>query len=152
MIGITSQRRLLLLPIAALVLLAAGGWAATNSLSSTGSKPASLTVSPTLAGASGDTNTPDCGNGFSTCTVTLSEPANANSPVDWSVFGGSLDGNPTPESFSPSHGSLKPGQSVTVKVTNMDCDPWGAWVFYGTPTIGKYDHGTVGASATFTCG
>jgi hypothetical protein len=136
------------LTTAAFVLLVGGGVALAS-----GTQPARLAVSPTLAGGGGDTNTPNCGSGYSTCKEILSEPSNADSPVAWSVGGDSLDApGYAPESFSPSHGTIKPGQSVTVTVTNMDCDAEGLWVFTGIPTISAQNHGEVGAAVLYTCG
>lgn len=144
------SRRILLIAVtmAAVVSLVGGGVALAS-----GTQPARLVVSPTMAGPGGDSNTPDCGSRYSTCKEILSEPGNASSPVAWSVSGDSVDSpGYAPESFSPSHGTIKPGQSVTVTVTNMDCDAEGLWLFNGIPTISAQNHGEVGAAVIYTCG
>lgn len=100
------------------VVLAALGVAATTALpASAGS--AVLKVTPTFVGAPGDG--PHCGrpNPIAdtwVCHVTVNETSSSSAPAHW--WATSVSGY---TSFSPSHGTVRPGHSTTVKITTHLC-------------------------------
>jgi hypothetical protein len=78
-----------------------------------------LKVTPTFIGAPGDG--PECSRPNPTantwvCHVTVSEKASSSLPLRWSAT--SVSGA---TSFSPSRGTVSPGQSISVKVTTHLC-------------------------------
>jgi len=84
-----------------------------------------LVVTPTAIGIPGDgTNCSTYGPPV-TCTITLSEPSNAQGGLSWSATTSTGDNKST---ITPSSGTLSPGQSITVTITTPLCG--GRWSYY----------------------
>jgi hypothetical protein len=134
-----GKRRYLLLALSVPILLLTVAFstrttAATATAATVGTGSPGFTVWPTYGGMNGDTTSPDCPKIYSTCWVILGNPANASSALKWE--GGTPDSpgaNGGPVVFTPSSGVLKPGQHVTVTITNWPCqDTGGEWDFLGS--------------------
>jgi hypothetical protein len=72
-------------------------------------------------------------NGTFVCTLTISAPASAGKPLSWYAEDESDAGQGSGgiATFSPSQGSVKPGQAMKVTITTSDCGGVEAWFFFG---------------------
>jgi serine/threonine protein kinase len=89
-------------------------------------KTTALTIAPTIL------NGENCGhsNGSSICTVTLSLGAAAASSQSWYTYSIGVGAN-----FSPSSGTIAPGQALNIQITVFDtCTKTGTFVFVGSTT------------------
>lgn len=108
-----------------------------------GAHPPTLAVSPSTVGAPGDVSSTSATCPFSssqhvwTCSITLSETLSSKGSAAWSA---STTANAT---FTPAHGTLKPGSSVTVTVVVGSCGGQYPFDFDGP-------HNT--ATVVFSCG
>lgn len=102
---------------------------------------ATLQVRPTFIGAPGDG--PHCSRpnpiaNTWVCHVTVSETSGSSMPLQWSAT--SVSGR---TSFSPSHGTLAPGNSTKVKITTHLCAGYFKFKFAGPQNT---------VVVTYTCG
>lgn len=103
-----------------------------------------MTITPLYVGAPGDG--PNCtvtGKDW-TCHITVGESSSSSGKLTWFAAGDVLDGGGLGSAtFTPSSGTLKPGQKVTVKVVTQDCGGYEAWLFEASNT---------GAAVLYSCG
>ena len=122
------------------IVVAALGIAATTTLSASAGSSV-LKVTPTFVGAPGDgphCNRPDPIANTWVCHVTVKESGSSSTPAHWSAT--SVSGY---TSFSPSHGTVWPGHSTTVKITTHLCGGYFKFKFAGAQNT---------VAVVYTCG
>lgn len=104
-----------------------------------------MTIHPLYVGAPGDG--PNCtvtGTGW-TCHITVGESSSSSGTLTWYAAGDVLAGGGLGgATFTPSSGTLQPGQKVTVKVVTHDCGGYAAWLFEAA--------NNTGAAVLYSCG
>ncbi len=137
--------------VAAIAALSAG----TGALATTSVTPKEVvTVTPSALDPGGDQTLlagTGCGSTLGTCHFKISETSGSNEPVRWVVNW--AGGWATGFTFTPSGGTLHPGQSVKVTGTGL-CDDQGdtAIVVTGSRTGITGEDTTVAAIADLQCG
>ncbi|HZR42200.1 MAG TPA: hypothetical protein VFB12_18915 [Ktedonobacteraceae bacterium] len=91
------------------------------------SSESQLIITPTQIGIPGDGTNCSTYKPPVTCTITLSEPADAQDGLSWSATPSTGDKSST---ISPSWGTLSPGESITITITTSLCG--GRWSYYFT--------------------
>jgi hypothetical protein len=92
--------------------------------------PPRLTVDPTVLSLQdkqhcrGDANAP-------TCTITLTETTTSEAPVQWTARSDMDDSGTTTVQFSPATGTLSPGKSIAITISNFPCQN-GSFTFDAT--------------------
>jgi hypothetical protein len=100
-----------------------------------------LKVTPTFVGAPGDgphCNRPNPIADTWVCHVTVNATGSSSTPAHWSAT--SVSGH---TSFSPSHGTVWPGHSTTVKITTHLCGGYFKFKFAGAQNT---------VTVVYTCG
>ncbi len=133
------SRVFLVIAVVALALAITGSLTAVSTFASGGPR---LKVDPTFVGIPGDG--PNCngphGNNW-VCHVTISEAAGAQSKLHWTTS--SDTPSTTTTTFSPSSGTLSPGQKVRVTITTSFCGGYAHFFFKGPSNTVK---------VTYLCG
>lgn len=135
----TRSRVVLVIAVVALALAITGGLTAVATFAVGGPH---LKVNPTFVGIPGDG--PNCngphGNNW-VCHVTISEAAGAHGKLHWTTS--SDTPSTTKTTFSPSSGTLSPGQKVRVTITTSFCGGFAHFFFKGPSNTVK---------VTYLCG
>jgi hypothetical protein len=135
----TRGRVFLVMAVVALALAITGGITALSTLAA--GRP-HLKVNPTFVGIPGDG--PNCngphGNNW-VCHVTISEAVGAQGKLHWTTS--SDTPSTTTTTFSPSSGTLSPGQQVRVTITTSFCGGFAHFFFKGPSNTVK---------VTYQCG
>jgi hypothetical protein len=123
----TRGRVFLVLAIVALALAITGSLTVVSTRAASGPH---LKVNPTAIGIPGDG--PNCNGPYGNnwvCHVTVSEAADAHGKLHWTTS--SDVPATTTATFSPSHGTLSPGQKVRVTITTTFCGGYAHFFFKG---------------------